>query len=285
MKNDILFLKTEFLAILTVWFLFEDLILGIKILFTGELTVKWKFLTYFFRDLVILSIYSFLTYKRNNQKNTNIQDLLSKFQNFMRYNFCLIILNQYLIDNNLDDERACLEFYEEFTIFKEEFKDLSSVNYYDLRSNSYNIFIYYFKNKINPSIDLARFSVVRRSSRRHTKKLSCPERFTTESELISDKEYSVAQHNYIDFPDKISFDINHIAIKYFTHNDEKTDDKSILFNMFNDSFMYVNMKLESVYNVMMNDDVEKNKLNNLILFCDSFERKTELFERYPTTNI
>ena len=264
MKNDILFLKTEFLAILTVWFLFEDLILGIKILFTGELTVKWKFLTYFFRDLVILSIYSFLTYKRNNQKNTNIQDLLSKFQNFMRYNFCLIILNQYLIDNNLDDERACLEFYEEFTIFKEEFKDLSSVNYYDLRSNSYNIFIYYFKNKINPSIDLARFSVVRRSSRRHTKKLSCPERFTTESELISDKEYSVAQHNYIDFPDKISFDINHIAIKYFTHNDEKTDDKSILFNMFNDSFMYVNMKLESVYNVMMNDDVEKNKLNNLI---------------------
>ena len=55
-----------------------------------------------------------------------------------------------------------------------------------------------------------------------------------------------------------------------------------MFNMFNDSFAFVDSKLESLYNEMVNDEFEKKKFDNVVLFCDFFERIRGSFQRFPT---
>ena len=268
--------------------MFEDLILGFKLSFINENELKqiWKFLTYYIRDFIIVVIFSILTYLRSkNIVQSSIYNVINNYQNFMRVNFCLSIFNLYLIENH-ESARVFLEFYEEFSIFKQEFKDLSNVGYFELRSNAYTIFSYYFESDIHPSLDLSPSTSRKTTLKRlntYSKKNSMPERnLEQDSELVSDKELSLEQHNYITFPEKVTKDINIIANKYFKQNSERSDEIIEMFNMFNDSFAFVDSKLESLYNEMVNDEFEKKKFDNVVLFCDFFERIRGSFQRFPT---
>jgi len=279
-------MKFEFYLTFFIWSIFENLVLGVKLITEEDYTLLWKFLITNLRDLSLIIIYCIFTYLRFRMKKYKA---IFDFQKFMSLNFCLIILNQYLKDN-YERERVFLEFYEEYTIFKLEFNELSNVNFYEMRSNAYNFFQYYYKNEIKAAQDLTKFFSIKPSLFREgsslLKKNSLPalpvatiEQVSELSEIYSDKEYSIAQHNYIDFPDNIKSEIDNIARKFFCSDDEKVEThKQELRNMFDESFAYVNKRVEELHNLMINDRELKFKIESIILFCDCFEMKFEIFE-------
>lgn len=225
----------------------------------NEIGLVFDFIFYF----MIMFLYGLVTWLRYNQYNDNYLDFNEDFISFMTRDVTLRIMKNYISHNHKDKYKFLCFWIDCFL-----YKDTALI-----AQNKYNELC--SKKKINNQ-KLRKLSDDLRFNEQEVNFINKNEEHVKEMAKNIFLEYFGLNISYnqsdsqnksclflIEFPPDIHGDIEEMYKKNFERDD--------LDKIFDEPIKWVGTQLEKIYNEILNDELEKDKIQRVLFFVDIFE--------------